>query len=348
MSHPTSTPEDDAPTATQTYLVGDIGGTNCRLALATAERGGVRIEFARRYRCADFSTAAEAIDNYLDALGRKISLSATVIAVAGPVSGGLVQSTNMPWRLCEADLRGYGAGGAKLINDYTALGLALDHLSEQDTIRIGPDVPGDKAETVAVIGAGTGFGVGALTRGVGGQAVIATEGGHVSFAPVDEVELEILRVLRSRFGRVSVERLLSGPGLTNIHAALAEIDGVACIEILPEEIFRQAESGDALSRRALERFCCIYGSVAGDMALVYGARGGVFLGGGIAPALATYLQAGEFRRRFEDKGRFRDYLASVPTRIISNTNAALLGAGALAAGFFPGGPRTIVNSWTKA
>jgi glucokinase len=330
LMSPTTSLSDAAPSGSATFLVGDAGGTNCRLALAQCVDGQVHLNNVQRYKCSAFPSAEDAIDSYLKSMGWDAPLGAAVIAIAGPISGGEVQSTNMHWRMSEAGLRGHGAQNVKLINDYTALALSVEHLSEDDIAHIGPKVSGDSQDTIAVIGAGTGFGAGALTRGVGGAVAIATEGGHVSFAPVDEVEVHILKVLTRRFGRVSIERLLSGPGLVNLRQALSEIEGRPLDDIASEDIVREAEAGDELSQLALDRFCAIYGSVAGDVTLMYGARGGVFLGGGIAPAIARHLQAGTFRRRFEDKGRFRDYMAAIPTRIIMNTYAALLGSAFLA------------------
>jgi glucokinase len=316
--------------AEATFLVGDVGGTNCRLATAVFSGGSIVLGPVQRFKCADFSTAEEVIDAFLARGSAIASINASVIAVAGPVSNGMVQSTNMPWRMSEAALEGHGFGRVKLINDFTALVLSIPHLGAEDLRTIGAPEPRRSNETAAVIGAGTGFGAGALARGLDGHAAIPTEGGHVSFAPVDEVEIEILRILTRRFGRVSVERLLSGPGLINLRHALAVIEGRPSADLHPEEIVRGAEAGDALSAAAVDRFCAIYGSVAGDFALAYGARGGVFLGGGIAPAILGRLQTGSFRRRFEEKGRFQDYLAAVPTAVIINSNAALLGAANLA------------------
>ncbi|MEO6340855.1 MAG: glucokinase [Caulobacteraceae bacterium] len=322
-------------------MVGDVGGTNCRLSLAQSIDGRLRLNGPQRYKCADFSSAEHAIDNYLKSIDWTAPLGAAVIAVAGPVSAGMVKSTNMHWRMSESELRGHGADRVKLINDYTALALAVDHLLEDDVLHIGPGMSGDENDTVAVIGAGTGFGVGALARGIGGPTAIATEGGHVSFAPVDDVEVEILRILTRRYNRVSIERLLSGPGLVNLQQALSEIEGLPLCDVQSEDVVREAEAGDPLSRRALERFCEIYGSVAGDIALMYGARGGVFLGGGIAPAIAPHLQGGGFRRRFEEKGRFQKYLAAIPTRIIINPFGALLGSASLASDLSSGkGPKS--------
>ena len=245
----------------------------------------------------------------------------------------------MRWRISEADLRDPSVHKVKLINDYTALALAVDHLGEDDVIPIGPPKLRQEQDTAAVLGAGTGFGVGAVARGIGGSAVIATEGGHISFAPVDDIEVAILRILTQRYGRVSIERLLSGPGLVNLRAALAQIEGIALDPVASEDIVRAADEGDALSERALQQFCAIYGSVAGDIALVYGARGGVFLGGGIAPAIAPRLQASAFRARFEAKGRFEAYLSAIPTCIVTNTHAALLGAASLASAMWAEGER---------
>jgi glucokinase len=322
---------DDLDAAAPTYLAGDIGGTNCRLALAQVVGGRIVLRNHTDYKCAEFPQASDAIQTYLTAAHWTAPLSGGVLAVAGPIRDGVVQATNMRWKLSEADLRRHGVTNARLINDYTALALAVNRFGAGDLVTIGPDVPGDKTDTVAVMGAGTGFGSGALARGVGGSAAIATEGGHISFAPVDDVEIQMLKILRRMFGRVSIERILSGVGLVNIHAVLSEIEGLSPSDLSAEAITAEAKAVDGLSRRALMRFCAIYGSVAGDLALVYGARGGVYLGGGIAPAICDQLLASQFRARFEDKGRFRDYLEKVPTKIVTNTHAALLGSASLAA-----------------
>lgn len=319
----------------EAFLVGDVGGTNCRLSIAEVDNGQTRLHRPQNYKCADFPGAEAAIDHYLASAGWPGPLKAMVLAVAGPVKDGAVQSTNMRWRLSEAELSEHGAREVKLINDYTALALAVEHLAGDDLIPLGTGAPQRQHGTIAVIGAGTGFGVSAVAHGIGGPTAIATEGGHVSFAPVDEVEVDILRILTHRFGRVSIERLLSGPGLVNLRMALAEIEGHGGDASGPgalgsEEIVAAAQEGDALSQRTLDRFCAIYGSVAGDIALIYGAVGGVYLGGGIAPALSQRLASSQFRARFEAKGRFERYLKAIPTSIIANTHAPLLGAASLA------------------
>lgn len=323
-----------------TFLVGDVGGTNCRLALAQCAAGEIGLFHPREYKCIEFAGAEEAITAYLRALGWDAAISATVLAIAGPVEHGVVQSTNMAWRISEAALVRTGLGRVRLINDYSGLALSVDRLPQAALRSIGPDLPGAADAPLAVVGAGTGFGAALLVREQGRLAPVATEGGHVAFAPGDEVELEILRILMRRFGRVSVERLLSGSGLVNLRRSLAEIAGESTGDVTPEEIVRMAEAGDSLSGEALDRFCGIYGAVAGDFALAYGARGGVFLGGGIAPAILARLQSSTFRDRFEDKGRFKGYLSAIPTRVIVNTKAALYGAAHLAWRITAGGAKS--------
>jgi glucokinase len=316
--------------AEKTYLVGDVGGTNCRLALASRIDGRFTLEAPQTFKCADFPNAQDAIDEYLGELGQTGPLAALVMAVAGPVQNGAVKSTNMHWALSERSLSERHVPHARLINDYTGLAFSVGHLGPHDLHTLGPDLEGEPDAAVAIVGAGTGFGASALTAHRG--ADLAGEGGHASFAPADDVEIEILRALHHRFGRVSIERLLSGPGLVNLYGALGEIAGSRVEDYGSEEIVHGAAAGDALCRQTLERFCAIYGSVAGDFALTYGARGGVYLAGGIAPAIADTLSRSVFRERFEAKGRFAGYMGSIPTRIIVHPYAALIGAAAVAAG----------------
>jgi len=315
-------------------LVADIGGTNARLAIARISDAGVCLAHPISLRCHDFLRAEDAIDRYLQLAGIAEPPPAAVLAVAGPVEDGMAVSTNGAWRLSEASLKLHGFCSVRLINDYTALALAAPQLRAEDLAQIGPHLIRRSDESVAVLGAGTGFGVSSLARGTGGQAAIATEGGHAAFAPTDEVEIDILRLLGQRFGRVSIERLLSGPGLINLRDVLAQIGGAPADPLSPEEIVTRAVTGrDRLCVDTLDRFCGIYGHVAGDTALMLGARGGVYLGGGIAPGIVDYLRASSFRRRFEAKGRFESYLAAIPTHVIMHPYAALLGAAAV----FPAG-----------
>lgn len=308
-------------------LIGDIGGTNVRLGLVRLDGASLEILETRAYSGGDFESAEDAVRAYVEAVGLGRPPRAAALAVAGPVRDGEIRFTNRPWTLSEAGLRALGFGAAKLLNDYAALALAAPHLGPQDLRRVGgPDAaPTDR--TLAVAGPGTGFGASALVRRDGATVALSGEGGHVGFAPADEVEIEILRILTPRFGRVLVERLLSGAGLANLHAALARIHGEAATPPPdPADITRLAAEGDAACVRTVERFCAVLGSVLGDLALTLGAESGVFVGGGIPPRILPILEHSAFRARFEAKGRFEDYMRAIPTQVIVRPHAALLGA----------------------
>lgn len=310
----------------KTCLVGDIGGTNVRLAVADLSTAKPKIAEPKSMPRAGIATFEDVVDRYLKESGAPIP-DAVVVAVAGPIKDGQVKLTNGQWVISEQVLKGKGFGYARLINDYAALAYAVEHLEGDDLAVIGGEHPGIPGETVGVVGAGTGLGVAALVRDAFSSSVMVTEGGHTSFAPVEDVEFEILKVLRETYAHVSVERVLSGPGLANIHGALGRIAGKKVEPLAPEEISRRAVAkSDPLCVEALDRFCCIYGRFAGDMALAYGARGGIYLGGGIAPRLLDQLNAGSFRRGFEEKGRFANYVGIIPTKVIVHPYAALLGS----------------------
>ncbi len=312
--------------AGERVLVGDIGGTNARFAVAELTGAAPRLRAAKSYPVAGHPGMQAALEQYFADTGESRPDSA-VIAVAGPVTDGATALTNGAWSFSETALRAMGFSATKLINDYTALALGVGHLESGDLKPLGPVETGRPDATLAILGAGTGLGVAALVRSQGQQAVAVTEGGHIGFAPGDEVEIEVLRILTRQHGRVSLERILSGAGMGDLYRALGQIEGMESEpKGAPEIVAAALAEADPLCVRTLERFCAIYGSAAGDLALAYGARGGVYLGGGIAPRILTFLQAGGFRARFEAKGRFAGYLAAIPTRVITHPYAALLGA----------------------
>jgi glucokinase len=320
-------------------LVVDVGGTNARFAVTDVAERRPALREPLNFTCADFPKFEDAMEAYLRQHGGLRPREA-VVAWAGPVSGGAASCTNSPWVCSEDVLRRAGFERSRLINDYAALALALPALDEQDLGLVGPAVAAPEDQSLAVLGAGTGLGVAALARDDGTQVPVVSEGGHAGFAPVDDTEAAMLRLLQGRFGRVSLERLLSGPGLANIHWALAVLDGRAVDETAPSEIVRAALKGeDDLCVRALDQFCAVYGSVAGDVALTYGARGGVFLGGGIAPRILPILRSGPFRARFEAKGRLSDYVAAIPTKVILHPFASLVGAAVFGRVVPPGSQR---------
>jgi glucokinase len=307
-------------------LVGDVGGTNVRFALADISEATPRLLGAETFLRDHFATLEAAIEHYLHrAKGYGPRPRGAILAVAGPVTQGSAALTNGRWRMSVDGLQQAGFA-AQLINDYEALALSVRHLRAEDLGQIGPAAP-VAGQTAAILGAGTGLGVAAALDDGRAGMVAATEGGHTAFAPSGELEIEILRQLAGRFGRVSLERILSGPGLVNLHWALGRITGREGPALEPEEIVTLATQGDdVLCVETLDRFCAIYGAAAGDLALVYGARGGIYLGGGIAPRLLPWLRRGTFRARFEAKGRFAAYVQPISTQVILHPYAALLGA----------------------
>ncbi len=320
----TSQPSGSADIA----LVGDVGGTNVRLGLVDLSAGTSTIREVRHYASHQVPSLEEAVRTYLKDAAAHPKVAA--IAVAGPIENGTVQFTNLSWKVSESGLTRMGLDSARLINDFAALALSTVALTEADCRAIGARIARNPSKTVAVMGAGTGFGTAALVRGHGGEVVMAAEGGHASFAPVDDVEIEVLRVLARQFGHVSIERILSGPGLHNLHGALNEIESRPDAASDPADITRRALAGEPACSRTVEQFCAIMGSVAGNLALTYGAEGGVFVAGGIAPAIVGLLEKSRFRERFEAKGRFRNYLGAIPTRVIMRDDAAFLGAARVA------------------
>ncbi len=308
-----------------TGLVGDVGGTNARLALVDSTG---RIRNPKTYPAAEYGSLTEVIGEYLETTVGRQRPERAVIAVAGPVVDGEIEFTNLDWRISEGELIGtFEFHAARLINDFAAQALAAPVLDADDLRRIGPDLKGAEGAPVVVLGAGTGFGVSMVVRTERGDIPISSEGGHAAFAPTDGVEAAVWASLRRTHGRVSIERILSGPGLYALYRGLADVRGVAVDHPDEKAVLAAGQAGgDLLAEETLDRFCEILGSVAGDLALTCGARGGVYVSGGIAPRMADRLASGGFRRRFEDKGRLSDYTRDIPTSLIVHPYAALVGA----------------------
>jgi glucokinase len=314
----------------RTLLVGDVGGTNARFALARMIDGRPVLEHHESFPAERYPTFLGGVAAFMD--GCEIKPSGGVIAVAGPVEDGTIDLTNSPWAVSETELQTLGLNPVKLINDFEALAWGAPVLPADALDLLGGPEAGDPHATIAVLGPGTGFGVSALVRDAQGREMaMPSEGGHACFPPGDPVEDEILRILRRRYDRVSIERLICGPGLLNMHRALAEIEGRETHIEDPAEITTTALADpDSPCGATLARFCAILGAVAGDIALTTGARGGVYIAGGIAPRILPFLKASPFRQRFERKGRFQDYMADIPTWVITHRHAALLGAARVA------------------
>jgi len=308
-------------------LVGDIGGSNARFAVARREPGGVALDHVVAMRAADHADLVAAIEHYLRTTGEQRP-PAAAIAIAGPIVGDHAEITNhKAWSFpIEATRRRLGLERLTAINDFTAIALSLPHLRGGDQRQIGGGAAAPGAP-IGVIGPGTGLGVSGVVPTKTGWAVIQGEGGHATFAPMSERESHIADLLRARFGHVSWERALSGPGLVNLYSAIAQLDGQAAEPLTPEAIDERGRNGTcAMCREALEVFCATLGTAAGSVALTLGARGGVFIGGGIVPRLGTFFDASAFRARFESKGRLSDYVRPIPTFVITAANPGLIGA----------------------
>ena len=314
-------------------LVGDVGGTNARFALVALDQPRPRLLAPQSRPAAAYGDLSEAAGAYLEEqwyLGRPLTAS---IAVAGPVKDNAAQLTNLHWSFEGCGFaRRLGLAHASVINDYTALSLALPWLAGADLARIGGPAPcldAASQDCRAVVGPGTGLGAGILHAVGGSMRAIASEGGHAAFAPQDEEEIEICRLLLRRFGRVSNERLLSGPGLQLLFETLGQIHGLAAEPFDAAQIVEAACRGDhPLSLQTVQRFCTILGGYAGDVALIAGARAGVYLAGGILPRMAGILAQGHFRARFENKAPLQQYLADIPAPLIVHPHPGLLGAAA--------------------
>jgi glucokinase len=307
-------------------LIGDIGATNARFALVGPQR---RIGRTRVLATSDYAGIAEAIDSYL---GEETDdrPDQAVLAVASPVTGDRISFTNSPWTFSIAELQQrLGLRRLKVVNDLTATALAVPHLTERDRVQIGSGQPVADAP-IGIVGPGTGLGVGALVRAGQEWITIPSEGGHVTMAPGDARESAVLDLMRRRFDHVSAERVLSGPGLVNLYNAICETEGVPAASYAPAQITDAAIGArDARCHETVAMFCAMLGTVAGNLALTLGARGGIYISGGIVPKLGpTFAQSG-FRERFEQKGRMRAFLAPIPTYVITHAVPAFLGAASL-------------------
>ncbi|WP_308446439.1 glucokinase [Chitinimonas sp. BJYL2] len=311
-------------------LLADVGGTNVRFALI--REAGAAITDERNLVCADYAGPLDAVRAYLTPLG--VAPRAASIGIATAITGDAIRMTNNHWAFSRAELQAaLQLDALAVINDFTALALSLPLLRDDELVKIGggernPDLP------IALIGAGTGLGVsGLIPAHQPGDTPrwipLQGEGGHVSFSPFDEKEDAVLRALRSEFGHVSAERLLSGPGVVNLYNALAQVSGAKAEALSAAEITsRGVQEAGSLCRETVDVFCAMLGTAAANLAVTLGSRGGLYIGGGIVPKLGDYFAQSPFRTRFEQKGRFSNYLAAVPSYVIVANNPALRGAGA--------------------
>jgi len=315
-------------------LLADVGGTNARFALETAPGRIVAIDVLP---CADYPTLAAALLSYLGSalVAETCAVGAGgirhgAIAIANPVIGDMVRMTNHHWAFSiEALRQEVDFDTLLVVNDFTALASALPFLSDEQKRQVGKGVA-VAGTPLGLIGAGTGLGVSGLIPGKDGWTALLSEGGHVSFAPVNPTEVAILQFAWKEFEHVSAERLMSGAGIELIYRALADQHGVTAEPLTAADISRRALSGDcALCDEVIEAFCCMLGTIASNLVVTLGAQGGIYIGGGIVPRLGERFGRSGFRARFEHKGRFHQYLTQVPTWVITADYPAFVGVSAI-------------------
>ncbi|MBS3912131.1 MAG: glucokinase [Hydrogenophaga sp.] len=313
--------------ALATRLLADVGGTNARFAWQAA--AGAPITDLRVFPSGDYPSLQDALRTYLTGLGRGTP-QAAAIAIASPVGGDQIRMVNHHWSFSQAALKAeFGFCRLRLLNDFTALALALPDLPAVERRQVG----GGAAQThaaIGLVGAGTGLGVsGLLPDGLGGWVPLEGEGGHVTLPATTPRERRVMDGLIRRYGHASAERVACGQGLLDTCLLLCEADGVSAGALNgPADVSDAAlKAGHPQALEALNMFCAMLGSVAGNLALTLGARGGVYVGGGIVPRLGTWFDTSPFRERFDAKGRFRPYLSELPVWVITSLQSpALLGA----------------------
>ncbi|MBS0496095.1 MAG: glucokinase [Proteobacteria bacterium] len=313
-------------------LYGDIGGTKTVLQLAEVAEGGIRECCTKRYDSATFATFSDILHDFLDQTTIRPP-AAACFAVAGPIADQQATLTNLPWQIGSANIaQEFSIAAVKLINDFEAVALAIENLPSSDLIALQTGLPHAHAMRV-VLGAGTGMGVAWLAWINGRYFALPTEAGHIDFAPLTPLQSGLLEWLQQRFGHVSVERLLSGSGLTNIFKFLQMQSTTPDLPVIELEedngaaVTALAQSGKhPAALQALELFAEIYGAYAGNLALAGLCRGGVYVAGGIAPKMIDTLRGGGFMRAFRAKGRFSALLHEIPVHVVTNPAPGLLGA----------------------
>ena len=317
-------------------LVADIGGTHIRIARIANAAG--KLDCHREYRCADFSNVDAAIEWFLQETGMSRP-DHLALAVASAVTGDAIRLTNSPWRFSQTALKQhFGLKSLLVLNDFEALALSLPHIPPVDLCPVGGGHAINHAP-MAVIGPGTGLGVGAIVANTSTSWLpISSEGGHTTLSPATVFESELLRAAWKERQHISAEAFLSGTGLPILYRAIGGVRGESFdAAITADQIGSLAGTGsDALCSLTINTFCEMLGTMAGNVALLFCARGGVFIGGGIVPKILPLFITSGFRTRFESKGRFADYLAAIPTTVITGGTATLSGLGA-AMGKTPGG-----------
>jgi len=310
-------------------IVADIGGTNARFAVV--DRSTETIALVTHYAVAEYDQFIDALQNFLQKVAESAAWSAypdaACFALAGPVVGDRMKFTNSNWQIDKHEITSLLQGTAvSLINDFSAVGYAVSHLNAKDSIEICAGTAQPQAPIV-VLGPGTGLGVGTIVPSSCGYEVLAGEGGHVDFAPVDKTDALIFDYLRDRHGRVSAERVLSGIGIETIYTVLSLKAGTnASLQTAVEISAAATNQSDRIAIETLQVFCRCLGSMAGNLALTVGAKGGVYIAGGIVPQFIEFFLASDFKQRYFAKGRVSPFLDGIPVRLIIREDVGLFGA----------------------
>ncbi|MDN5753260.1 MAG: glucokinase [Nitrosospira sp.] len=328
------------------FISGDIGGTKTLLRAAKLSEGRTQVCYERRYPSPDYPSFSDLLKDFLDDAGESRmdgSPAAACFAVAGPIAQQRASLTNLPWVMDSAVIASeFSISAVKLVNDFAAVALSIEILPESELVTLQAGKP-YAGEMRVVLGAGTGMGVAWLVRQGDRYMPLSTEAGHTDFAPADEMQDRLLQHLRKKFDHVSVERILSGSGLTNIFNFLSDSRFRDVPEAAPDNAQAMAQVGlddddaarvselafkhkDPIAMKAMDLFVEIYGAYAGNLALAGLTRNGVYVAGGIAPRIIDKLKEGGFMKAFCDKGRFSSLMTEIPVHVVMNTNAGLLGA----------------------
>ena len=323
-----------APSPEAAFLAADVGGTHARIGLVSPHPDGRRpvtvLEY-RRYACAEWPSLTAVLKDFVGQLNAGTRVESCAVASAGYVLGDAIVNDNLPWPVSIRDIReSLGIASLAVINDFEAVAYATQFMGHADTVAVIETSAPQVAGPVLVMGPGTGLGSAVLLPGQPHATVLATEAGQVSLAPGNELEIDILRWLARDRAYVSYEHALSGPGLLNLYNAICDVRGAKPQLQMPAEITRSAvERTDAAAIEALNVFCGLLGSFVGDLVLLYGARGGAYLAGGILPQIRDLLLSSTFAERYFNKGVMRPFLQQVPVRLMEHGQLGVIGAAGL-------------------
>lgn len=322
------------PVPGQAFLAADIGGTHARIGLVSGAAdhvGPVTVLRYQRYACAEWPSLTAVLKNFVGSLDQSLTVDQCAVASAGYVLDDAIVNNNLPWPVSIRDIRdSLGIARLKVINDFEAVAYASQFLGQADTLPVIESTAPRGSGPVLVMGPGTGLGSAVLLPGQPRATVLATEAGQIALAPGNEREIEILRVLAREQPYVSFQDALSGPGLLNLYRVLSGLRGTPVLLGSPEQVTAHALAyTDEAAVEALDVFCGLLGSFVGDLALLYGASGGVYLAGGILPQIRAALLASTFAERFFNKGVMRAFLQQVPVRLMEHGQLGVIGAAGL-------------------